>query len=47
MTASMLAVCTFLDIVEAAVRGEPAQPRGAYMQKNAALYDVDLAALQR
>ena len=34
---------TYLDMTAAAVRGEPIEPRGAYMQRNAALYGVDLA----
>ena len=38
---------TFLDILEATTRGEPVLPRRAYMEKNAALYGVDLGALQR
>ena len=38
---------TFLDILEAAAKGEPVQPRRAYMEKNAALYGVDLGNLQR
>ena len=38
---------TFLDILNAAARGEPIRPRGEYMKKNAALYGVDLANLQR
>ena len=38
---------TFLDMVEASARGEPVQPRPHYMQKNAALYGVDLGALTR
>jgi uncharacterized protein YndB with AHSA1/START domain len=38
---------TFLDIVEAAARGRTPEPRRAYMEKNAALYGVDLANLVR
>lgn len=38
---------TFLDILEDAAHGRPAQPRRAYMEKNAALYGVDLGNLQR
>ena len=38
---------TFLDMLDAAVRGEPAEPRQVYMQRNAARYGVDLANLER
>ena len=38
---------TFLDILEATLAGRPVEPRPAYMQRNAALYGVDLANLQR
>lgn len=38
---------TYLDLVEAAARGEPAQERAHYMQKNAALYGIDLNNLAR
>jgi uncharacterized protein YndB with AHSA1/START domain len=38
---------TFLDIVEASLNARPIEPRAAYMQRNAALYGVDLANLQR
>jgi hypothetical protein len=38
---------TFLDMLEAALRGEPAEPRQAYMQRNAARYGVDLSNLAR
>ncbi len=38
---------TFLDMLGAAVRGEPIEPRQAYMQRNAARYGVDLANLAR
>jgi uncharacterized protein YndB with AHSA1/START domain len=38
---------TFLDIVEDTVRGRTVEARRAYMQRNAGLYGVDLANLQR
>ena len=38
---------TFLDIVEAAARGEPALPRRTYIERNAGLYGVDLRNLAR
>jgi uncharacterized protein YndB with AHSA1/START domain len=38
---------TFLDMLGAAVRGEPAEPRQTHMQRNAARYGVDLANLVR
>jgi uncharacterized protein YndB with AHSA1/START domain len=38
---------TFLDMLGAALRGEPAEPRQAHMQRNAARYGVDLANLVR
>lgn len=38
---------TFLDILGATLRGEEVKPRPEYMKKNAALYGVDLANLQR
>jgi uncharacterized protein YndB with AHSA1/START domain len=38
---------TFLDIVEASVRGQSLDPRRAYMDRNAKVYGVDLANLQR
>jgi hypothetical protein len=38
---------TFLDMLEAGARGEEIEPRDHYMQKNAALYGVDLNNLQR
>jgi uncharacterized protein YndB with AHSA1/START domain len=38
---------TFLDILEATARGEAAKPRREYMGRNAALYGVDLANLER
>ena len=34
---------TYLDMTEAAVRGEPVAPRSTYMERNAKLYGVDLA----
>ena len=37
---------TFLDILEARLRGEPAQERRVYMERNAARYGVDLDRLQ-
>ena len=44
---NMMGWHTFLDILGAAARGEPVEARSAYMQRNAALYEVDLANLQR
>lgn len=38
---------TYLDMLIAAVRGEPAQPRAAYMKRNADRYGVDLGSLTR
>ncbi len=38
---------TFLDMLQATVRGEPAQPRSEYMKRNAAAYGVDLGNLAR
>lgn len=38
---------TFLDMLGAATRGEAIEARSAYMQRNAALYGVDLGNLQR
>ena len=38
---------TFLDMLGDALRGEPAEPRQAYMQRNAARYGVDLSDLAR
>ncbi|HEX4183182.1 MAG TPA: SRPBCC domain-containing protein [Caulobacteraceae bacterium] len=38
---------TFLDILEATMNGEAPEPRRAYMERNAALYSVDLNNLQR
>jgi uncharacterized protein YndB with AHSA1/START domain len=37
---------SFLDIVEDTVKGREVRPRRAYMERNAALYGVDLANLQ-
>ena len=33
---------TFLDMVEAAARGQPVEPRETYMKRNAKRYEVDL-----
>ena len=44
---TMMGWHTFLDMLETAARGEEIKPRGHYMQKNAALYGVDLNNLQR
>ena len=38
---------TFLDILADTAHGREVKPRRAYMEKNAALYGVDLANLQR
>ncbi|HEY4345922.1 MAG TPA: SRPBCC family protein [Parvibaculum sp.] len=38
---------TFLDMAEAAMRGEPARPRADYMKKNAEIYGVDLNNIVR
>jgi uncharacterized protein YndB with AHSA1/START domain len=38
---------TFLDMLSAALRGEPAEPRQVHMQHNAARYGVDLSNLMR
>lgn len=38
---------SFLDMLGAAIRGEPVLPRAAYMKRNAARYGVDLANLAR
>ena len=38
---------TFLDMLAAAIGDRPLEPRPAYMQRNAALYGVDLANLAR
>lgn len=37
---------TFLDLLAHALRGEPPQARRAFMEKNAALYGVDLSNLE-
>jgi hypothetical protein len=34
---------SYLDMVEAAVRGQPVEPRQAYMTRNAKRYGIDLA----
>ena len=44
---NMMGWHTFLDILGAAARGEPVEARSAYMQRNAALYGIDLGNLQR
>ena len=44
---TMMGWHTFLDMLEAATRGQPVSPRSEYMQKNAALYGVDLNNLKR
>jgi uncharacterized protein YndB with AHSA1/START domain len=36
---------TFLDMVEPAARGQPVQPRQAYMKRSAERYGIDLAKL--
>jgi uncharacterized protein YndB with AHSA1/START domain len=38
---------TFLDMLDAAARGRPTEPRQTYMQRNAARYGVDLSNLVR
>ena len=38
---------TFLDMLEAAVRGADVEPRRAFMERNAKLYGVDLDHLER
>jgi hypothetical protein len=38
---------TFLDMLGAALRGDPAGPRQAHMQRNAERYGVDLSNLVR
>lgn len=38
---------TFLDMLGAAMRGEPTEPRQVHMQRNAARYGVDLSNLAR
>jgi uncharacterized protein YndB with AHSA1/START domain len=44
---NMMGWHTFLDILASAVCGQPCEPRAAHMQRNAGLYGVDLANLQR
>jgi uncharacterized protein YndB with AHSA1/START domain len=44
---TMMGWHSFLDMVDAAARGEPVAPRDTYMQKNAVLYGVDLDNLKR
>lgn len=44
---NMMGWHTFLDMLAQALAGRPAEPRAAYMQRNGALYGVDLANLQR
>jgi len=44
---NMMGWHTFLDILCATVRGQTVEARSVYMQRNAALYEVDLANLQR
>lgn len=44
---NMMGWHTYLDILADTVHGEPVEPRSEYMQRNAALYGVDLANLQR
>jgi hypothetical protein len=38
---------TFLDMVDAAARGAPVEPREAYMKRNADRYGIDLGKLPR
>jgi hypothetical protein len=38
---------TFLDLVEAGLRGDPDKSRADYMKINAELYGVDLNDIQR
>ena len=38
---------TFLDVLEATLRGQAVEPRGEYMKRNAQRYGVDLNNLQR
>jgi hypothetical protein len=38
---------TFLDMVDAAARGEQVEPREAYMKRNAERYGIDLSKLPR
>jgi uncharacterized protein YndB with AHSA1/START domain len=44
---NMMGWHTFLDILDATARGEPVEARKGYMQRNAALYGVDLGNLHR
>ena len=44
---TMMGWHTFLDMLEAGIRGETIGPRDGYMQKNATLYGVDLNNLER
>jgi uncharacterized protein YndB with AHSA1/START domain len=44
---TMMGWHTFLDMVDAAARGETALPRDTIMKKNAAIYGVDLDNLKR
>jgi uncharacterized protein YndB with AHSA1/START domain len=44
---TMMGWQTYLDMLDAALRGETVGSRGVYMQKNAALYGVDLNNLKR
>jgi len=44
---NMMGWHTFLDILDAALRGEAIAPRPTYMRRNAAIYGVDLDALAR
>jgi uncharacterized protein YndB with AHSA1/START domain len=44
---TMMGWHTFLDMLETGARGETVQARGHTMQKNAALYGVDLNNLQK
>ena len=44
---TMMGWHTFLDMLETGARGEEVQARGHYMQKNAAVYGVDLNNLQK
>ena len=44
---NMMGWHTFLDMLEAALAGREVEPRGAYMQRNATLYGIDLANLTR
>jgi len=44
---TMMGWQTYLDMLETAMRGQTVGPRDVYMQKNAALYGVDLNNLKR